>query len=73
MQTSLQAIANKAKKHKHYRFQNLYRLLDVAGLTDTWTGIKKQAAPGIDRITAMEFAKNLEGNIQRIVAELCRS
>lgn len=70
MQTSLQAIAEKAKKHKQYRFQNLYRMLNVAGLTNAWKGIKKQAAPGIDRITALEFAKNLEENIQAVVAEL---
>ena len=70
MQTSLQAIANKAMKHKQYRFQNLYRMLDFTGLTDAWTDIKKKATPGVDRVTAVEFAKDFEKNIQAIVAEL---
>jgi len=70
MRTSLQAIAEKAKKHKQYRFQNLYGMLDVMGLTEAWAKIKKKAAPGVDQETAAEFAKGLGRNIQEIVTEL---
>lgn len=70
MRTSLQAIAQKAKKHKKYRFQNLYGMLDVIGLTEAWSKIKKKAAPGIDRVTAAEYGKELTKNIQETVAAL---
>jgi len=70
MRTSLQAIAQKAKKHKQYRFQNLYGMLDTIGLTDAWAKINKKAAPGVDGVTAAEFAKNLTQNIQEAVAAL---
>lgn len=70
MRTSQQAIAQKAKKHKKYRFQNLYGMLDVVGLTEAWAKIKKKAAPGVDKVTAAEFAKDLGKNIQETVAAL---
>jgi RNA-directed DNA polymerase len=70
MRTSLQAIAQKAKEHKEYRFQNLYGMLDVIGLTEAWANINKKAAPGVDKETAAEFGKNLGKNIQKIVTEL---
>ena len=70
MRTSLQAIAQKAKEHKEYRFQNLYGMLDVVGLTEAWANINKKAAPGVDKETAAEFGKNLGKNIQEIVTAL---
>jgi RNA-directed DNA polymerase len=70
MQTSLQAIAEKARRLKDYRFQNLYGMMDYGMLMEAWKSIKKKAAPGIDGITAAEYAKNLEENLQRTVEEL---
>lgn len=70
MRTSLQAIAEKAKKHKKYRFQNLYRMLDVSGLVAAWAKINKKSVPGIDAVTAGQFAKDLSKNIQETVMEL---
>ena len=53
MQTSLLAIANKAKDRKHYRFLNLYRLIgDENFLLECWRDIRKNAASGVDRISA---------------------
>jgi RNA-directed DNA polymerase len=70
MLTSLQAIAEKARKLKGYRFQNLYGMLDVEGLMEAWKKIKKKAAPGVDGKTAAEYGENLEENIQNTVEEL---
>jgi hypothetical protein len=43
MQTSLLAIANKAKDRKHYRFLNLYRLIgDENFLLDCWSDIRQE-------------------------------
>jgi RNA-directed DNA polymerase len=70
MQTSLQAIAEKAKRLKEYRFQNLYGMLDIERLKEAWKKIKKKAAPGVDGMTAAEYAKNLEENVRSTVEEL---
>ena len=70
MQTSLQAIAEKAKKEDKHRFQDLYGMLNVKLLKEAWEKLNKKAAPGIDGITAEDYAKNLESNIQATVEEL---
>ena len=70
MQTSLQGISQKAKRLKNNRFQNLYRLIDVNALGIAWKQLNKNAAAGIDKITAEEYAKNLKGNIVETVNSL---
>lgn len=70
MPTSLQAIAQKARQLKQYRFRDLYRMIDERALYEAWREINKQAAPGIDKITAQEFAKNLDQNIRETVEKL---
>lgn len=70
MQTSLQGISQKAKRLKNNRFQNLYRLIDVNALRIAWKQVNKNAAAGIDKITAEEYAKNLKGNIVETVNSL---
>jgi retron-type reverse transcriptase len=45
-------------------------MLDVIGLIEAWSKIKKKAAPGIDRVTATEYGKDLIKNIQETVAAL---
>lgn len=70
MQTSLQAIAQKAIQLKQYRFRDLYRMIDERALYEAWREINKQAAPGIDKVTAQEFAKNLDQNIRETVERL---
>jgi RNA-directed DNA polymerase len=70
MQTSLQAIAEKAKRLKSYRFQNLYGMLNEEALREAWKSIKKKAAPGVDGQTAAEYGKDLEENIKNTVEEL---
>ena len=70
MQTSLQAIAQKAKQLRQYRFRDLYRMIDERALYEAWREINKQAAPGIDKVTAQEFAKDLDQNIRETVEKL---
>ena len=70
MQTSLRAIAKKAKKLSKYRFQDLYGLLNVNLLTEAWKKLNKKAASGVDGTTAEEYAKDLESNIQATVDDL---
>ena len=64
MQTSLLGIANKAKSDKRYRFRNLYRELNEELLLDSWRLLRKDAALGVDRVSAADYEANLEENIQ---------
>jgi RNA-directed DNA polymerase len=70
MQTSLEAISNKAKKEKKYRFGNLYRLLNVEMLHESWRMLNKKASPGVDKVDYHEYSKNLNSNILNLVEKL---
>ena len=70
MRTSLWSIARKAKQEKTYRFFNLYTMLNKINLFDCWRNIKKNAAYGVDNVSATDFEQDLEGNIDRVVEDL---
>ena len=70
--TSLQAIAKKASERPEYRFRDLFRLLNEEMLKDCWRDIRKNAACGVDRVSAAEYEQNLDGNIHQLVEELKR-
>jgi len=72
MQTSLQGIAKKAKSQKKYRFRNLYGMLNEEMLRNCWRDIRKNAAYGVDRVSAREYGRNLEENIRQLVERLKR-
>ena len=72
MQTSLLGIANKAKSDKQYRFRNLYRELNEELLVDSWRLLRKDAALGVDQVSAAEYEANLEENIKQLVERLKR-
>lgn len=72
MQTSLQGIAKKARERKQHRFQDLYRLLNEEFLHDSWRYIRKDAAYGVDQVSAREYEENLEENIRQLVERLKR-
>jgi len=61
--TSLQALANRAKESKHHRFRNLYQEVNAERLMHCWQDLNKDAASGVDGLTAEKYAANLEGNI----------
>ncbi len=72
MQTLLREIANKAKREKKYRFQNLYTMLNELNLYDSWKYLNKSASCGIDRVSAKQYEANLEGNVKDLVSRLKR-
>jgi group II intron reverse transcriptase/maturase len=72
VQTSLLGIAKKARAEQRYRFRNLYRELDEEMLRDSWRLIRKDAALGVDRVSAAEYEANLEENIHQLVERLKR-
>jgi RNA-directed DNA polymerase len=72
MQTSLQGIAEKAKSHAKYRFRKLYGMLNEELLTDCWRDIRKEAAYGVDEVSAQEYEQHLGENIRQLVERLKR-
>ena len=72
MQTSLLGIANKAQGDKRYRFRNLYRELNEELLLDSWRLLRKDAALGVDRVSAVAYEANLAENIKQLVERLKR-
>lgn len=63
VQTSLRGIATKANEAKRYRFCDLYRMINRVSLMDAWYDLNKKSAPGVDKITAEEYEKNLLENL----------
>jgi RNA-directed DNA polymerase len=72
MLTSLQAIAQKAKEDKQHRFGGLYQLLNAELLRACWGDIRKDAAAGVDRVSAHDYERNLDQNIVNLVERLKR-
>jgi len=65
-------LRKKAKSDKPYRFRNLYRELNEELLLDSWRLLRKDAALGVDRVSAAEYEANLEENIHQLVERLKR-
>ena len=61
--TKLQRIAEQAKNYPEMVFNNLYYLIDVDFLYEAYRRTSKASAPGVDKVTASEYAKELEGNL----------
>jgi group II intron reverse transcriptase/maturase len=72
MQTSLRGIASKAKRLPGYRFLNLYTMLNEFNLLDSWRYVKKNAAYGVDKVSARDFERDLHSNVSELVARLKR-
>ena len=72
MRTSLQGIANKAQRDSTYRFRNLYTMLNDGFLRDSWEYLKKDAASGVDHVSAAEYEQNFDENISNLVERLKR-
>ena len=71
-QTFLRTIAEKAYRHKHYRFGGLYRYLNQDVLRQCFRRLRRDAASGVDGVTFEEYEKNLEANLADLVGRLKR-
>jgi RNA-directed DNA polymerase len=70
MSTFLQGIAHKAQRDPSHRFGNLYELLDATYLLECWGYLRKDAASGVDGVTARQYEAHLEDNIRDLVQRL---
>ena len=70
MQTSLKAIAQKAVNDKKHRFGNLYGVLNKDNLRSAFYRLNKKSAAGVDRMTVIEYQKNLDENLENLIQRL---
>ena len=67
MSTFLQGRAKKAQEQPKHRFGNRYELLNEAYLRECWGDIRKDAAYGVDQVSAEAYEQPLEENIHDLV------
>jgi RNA-directed DNA polymerase len=67
---SLRGIANQARVNKRHRFRDLYRCLNVELLLHGWHDLNKDAASGVDKVTAEVYAEHLHTNIGALAQRL---
>ena len=64
--TKLHQIAQQAKEYPEMVFTTLAHLIDVEFLEEAFTRTRKSAAPGIDGVTAAQYAVDLRANLTNL-------
>jgi retron-type reverse transcriptase len=72
MPTSLQGRAEKAKRQATYRFRNLDGRLTEERLKDCWRDIRKDAAYGVEEVSAQASEQDLDEHISDLGERLKR-
>ena len=68
--SSLIALNQKAQRDKKHRFRNLYGLLNLQALYESFASLKKNAAPGLDGVRYEDYQQNLDENLQKLLTRL---
>ena len=64
--TQLQGIAEQAACYPDMVFNNLYHKINVDMLREAYRQTRKDKAPGVDKVTAREYAENLDENLNNL-------
>jgi RNA-directed DNA polymerase len=64
--TTLQQLAEQAHQYPAMAFTTLAHLIDVDLLREAYRRTRKDGAPGIDGVTAQEYAEHLEANLANL-------
>ena len=64
--TKLQQIAEQAVKEPDKVFTDIMHLVDVDFLREAYQRTRKDAAPGLDGVTARQYGEKLEENLQAL-------
>ncbi len=59
----LQRIAEQAKRYPEMVFNNVFHLIDRDFLLEAYRLTRKHSAPGVDKVTAKQYAENLDDNL----------
>jgi len=70
METKLELITKRAKEDKKCKFSNLIHLLNAPNLTECFNMLKRGKAAGVDKVTVEEYEKNLQANLENLVANM---
>lgn len=70
MTTKLDEITDKARTNPKLQFTALAHLLTPDFLTETWGGMNRRGAAGVDQETTKDFESNLEARCHDIVVRL---
>ncbi|MBD3315429.1 MAG: group II intron reverse transcriptase/maturase [Chitinivibrionales bacterium] len=62
-QTSLDAIAQSARRNKKKRYRSLYSFLNHVCLERAYHALNKRAAAGVDRVSWNDYGENLKENL----------
>jgi hypothetical protein len=65
--TKQQRVATLAKQSPQMGFTSLAHLMDIDWLKEAYRHIRKDAAAGVDGVTATDYEANLEGNLQELL------
>ena len=65
--TKQQRVATLAKQSPQMGFTSLAYLMDIDWLLEAYRRIRKDAAVGVDGVTATDYEANLEGNLQALL------
>jgi RNA-directed DNA polymerase len=60
----LQRLAQQAQRYPEMVFNNVFHLIDRDFLQEAYRQTRKSSAPGVDRVTAKQYAEHLEANLQ---------
>ena len=60
----LQKIAEQAKRYPAMVFNNVFHLIDYEFLREAYRQTCKSSAPGVDKVTAAQYATNLDENLR---------
>ena len=66
LQPNLVRVNEAARRSGQTRFTALLHHVDVAALERAFRRQRRAASPGIDRVTAEDYERNLEANLQRL-------
>jgi len=70
LSTKLNRITETAQRDPAFRFRTIAHLINEVTLTEAFHELKKDAAAGVDGVTAAEYAKGLPENIHNLHARL---
>ena len=70
LSTKLNRLSEIARQDPKVRFTSLAHLLDAECLKESYRELNRNAASGIDRVSYVEYGKNLDENIAELVERL---
>ena len=60
----LQSIATQAKRYPEMVFDTVFHLIAREFLREASRRTRKNSAPGVDKVTAKQYAENLDDNLR---------